>query len=242
MSFLKHSSCPSCGSKDNLANYSDGSKWCFGCHYYQRGDVSPLIKEREDGEIEELDDRRRMVELYERSSEELDGRATIWLSKYQTTATDWLRAKLRWNAYWEQLLIPLFDNDGQLCCIQAKNFNTERAKKAKYYNIGDKSLSCTTFGVGTTLVLCEDVVSSLRIGATTASMPLLGTSIAKERLAALKGLYTELVVWLDADKWKEATVIAQQAQLLGFTAKAVFTENDPKEYSDKEIYGSIYST
>ena len=235
MSFLKHSSCPQCGSKDNLANYSDGSKWCFGCHYYERGDTSPFVKEREDGEIEEHDDRRPMVVLYERSSEELDGRAVVWLKSFGVDVVRGIGAGFRWNSYWEQLLFPLFAKEGKLCCIQAKNFNAERAKKAKYYNTGDKSLSCTTYGVGTTLVLCEDVVSSLRIGATTASMPLLGTSIAKERLAALKGLYSEIVVWLDADKWKEATEIAQQAQLLGFKATARFTELDPKEYTDVDI-------
>ena len=235
MSFLKHSSCPSCGSKDNLANYSDGSKWCFGCHYYERGDVSPFIKEREDGEIEEHDDRRRMVELYERGTEELAPRAVVWLSSFGVDVVRATREGFRWSVYWEQLLIPLFDSNGHLCCIQAKNFNPERAKKAKYYNTGDKSLSCTTFGTGNTLVLCEDVVSSLRIGATTASMPLLGTSIAKERLTALRSRYTNLLVWLDADKWKEATAIAQQAKLIGFTARAVFTELDPKEYTDEEI-------
>ena len=239
MSFLKHSSCPACGSKDNLANYSDGSKWCFGCHYYERGDTSPFVKEREDGETEELDDRQRMVELYERSGEELDERAVKWLSSFGVDVARGIGAGFKWNSYWEQLLFPLFDKGGHLCCVQAKNFNSERAKKAKYYNTGDKSLSCTTYGSGTTLVLCEDVVSSLRIGATTASMPLLGTSIAKERLAALKGLYSELVVWLDADKWKEATEIAQQAQLLGYKARALFTELDPKEYTDKEIYDYI---
>jgi len=235
MSFLKHSSCPACGSKDNLANYSDGSKWCFGCHYYERGDTSPFIKEREDGETEEHDDRRRMVELYDRSSEELDSRAVAWLTKFSLPIHAAARAKFRWSVYWEQLLIPLFDKDGHLCCVQAKNFNPERAKKAKYYNTGDKSLSTTVYGSGQCLVLCEDVVSSLRIGATTAAMPLLGTSIAKERLAALKELYSEVVVWLDADKWKEATTIADQAQLIGLKARALFTELDPKEYTDEEI-------
>jgi twinkle protein len=28
---VRHESCPQCGSKDNLARYSDGHGWCFGC-------------------------------------------------------------------------------------------------------------------------------------------------------------------------------------------------------------------
>ena len=35
--FIKHESCPSCGSKDNLARYSDGHAYCFGCSYREPG-------------------------------------------------------------------------------------------------------------------------------------------------------------------------------------------------------------
>jgi len=36
--FLGHEPCPSCGSKDNLARYSDGHGFCFGCNYFDPGD------------------------------------------------------------------------------------------------------------------------------------------------------------------------------------------------------------
>ena len=36
--FVKHEPCPSCGSKNNLARYSDGHAVCFtgGCDHYER--------------------------------------------------------------------------------------------------------------------------------------------------------------------------------------------------------------
>lgn len=34
--FLQKEPCPACGSKDNLARWSDGSAWCFGCERYER--------------------------------------------------------------------------------------------------------------------------------------------------------------------------------------------------------------
>ena len=39
-SFVRHEPCPACGSKDNLARYSDGHAVCFtgGCSHYERGD------------------------------------------------------------------------------------------------------------------------------------------------------------------------------------------------------------
>lgn len=33
--FIQHEPCNSCGSKDNLARYSDGHAYCFGCKYYE---------------------------------------------------------------------------------------------------------------------------------------------------------------------------------------------------------------
>lgn len=42
--FLHHAPCPSCGSKDNLAVYSDGHGYCFGCQHYEPGDNAPITK------------------------------------------------------------------------------------------------------------------------------------------------------------------------------------------------------
>jgi len=39
-SFIRKEPCPECGSKDNLARYSDGHAHCFGCGHYERGDGS----------------------------------------------------------------------------------------------------------------------------------------------------------------------------------------------------------
>jgi twinkle protein len=36
--FVRHEPCPKCGSKDNLARYTDGHGFCFGCNYKERGD------------------------------------------------------------------------------------------------------------------------------------------------------------------------------------------------------------
>jgi twinkle protein len=38
--FIGHEPCPACGSRDNLARYSDGHGYCFGCGHYEHGDGS----------------------------------------------------------------------------------------------------------------------------------------------------------------------------------------------------------
>jgi len=35
--FITHEPCPTCNSKDNLARYSDGHGYCFGCGHYEKG-------------------------------------------------------------------------------------------------------------------------------------------------------------------------------------------------------------
>jgi twinkle protein len=43
--FLQHEPCPSCGSKNNLARYTDGHGYCFGCQHHEKGDGSvPTIQ------------------------------------------------------------------------------------------------------------------------------------------------------------------------------------------------------
>ena len=33
--FVQHEACPECGSKDNLARYSTGQGYCFGCGHWE---------------------------------------------------------------------------------------------------------------------------------------------------------------------------------------------------------------
>jgi hypothetical protein len=229
--FVKHEACPSCGSRDNLGRYSDGSAFCFGCHYVERANVSPFVGER-DGKSESSDDR---VRFPDDATRHLDGEGHSFLAKYGLSGYSIIRANIRWSPGWQQLLFPLYDADGNLCCIQARNFNPKRASKAKYYNVGDKSQSCTYYGETETVVLVEDCVSAIKIGHVETGFPLLGTSITKERLVWLSKRFKRIVVWLDRDKYREARDLADAAKLLGVQVKTVYTENDPKDYSLEQI-------
>jgi twinkle protein len=43
-SFVRHEPCPNCNSKDNLARFSDGHGYCFGCRYYEKPSNSSYEK------------------------------------------------------------------------------------------------------------------------------------------------------------------------------------------------------
>ena len=228
--FVSHESCPSCGSRDNLGRYSDGSAFCFGCHYVERANVSPFVGER-DGKVKESSTGVRLPD----DATGLDGRGHSFLAQYELDGAAVVRAGLKWSPSWEQLLIPLRDEDGELVCVQARNFNPKRAAKAKYYNVGDKTLSATFYGDGETVVLTEDALSAIKVGTVAAGFPLLGTSITRSRLMWLAKRFKRIVVWLDADKYREARDIADAAKLLGVAVKTVYTEHDPKTYSIEQI-------
>tara|TARA_R110000868_G_scaffold223804_3_gene475680 strand:- start:531 stop:2189 length:1659 start_codon:yes stop_codon:yes gene_type:complete len=44
ITFISHEPCPNCGSKDNLARYSDGHGYCFGCNRYEKADDMELTQ------------------------------------------------------------------------------------------------------------------------------------------------------------------------------------------------------
>jgi len=242
--FVKHESCPSCGSRDNLARYSDGSAYCFGCRYTERGDKSPFVGER-DGKSESNADG---IGFPDDATNILDGRGLEWLAQYGLGAGEAFRAGFKWSPYWQHLLMPFYDGDGNLCCIQAKNFDAKRASKAKYYNVGEKAQSRTIYvslcaqersGVHRRLVLTEDAVSALVVSQVSDAKPLLGTSIPREQIAEIAKSYDELIVWLDDDKWREGRSIADCAKLLGMKTKTLLTDRDPKEFSVDDIKGLI---
>ena len=52
--FLQHESCPACGSKDNLARYTDGHAYCFGCSYYEKGENDMSVTELNTNEPKSL--------------------------------------------------------------------------------------------------------------------------------------------------------------------------------------------
>lgn len=54
--FLRHTSCPHCGSSDGLAVYSDGHTYCFVCNTHSKGDgtITTLEKEAESAPLTQL--------------------------------------------------------------------------------------------------------------------------------------------------------------------------------------------
>lgn len=248
--FLYNGPCDRCGSRDNLAHYDDGSSWCWGCHHYTRANNSSFIwtpnKEATDNDIQLDDD---LVFDY-------PGHVVAWLAKYRVSVPEAIGYGWKYSPHRDQLVFIFKDEEGKVACVQARNFRA--GSKQKYYNQGSPSSTLPIFLAGVAevpkhpfLVAVEDAVSAARIassyrpdanapgralnGPWCDAMPCLGSYLPLKKLARLRASYDFLYVWLDSDKLKEARDIAQRAKWLGFNTRVVYTELDPKCYSNQEI-------
>jgi hypothetical protein len=215
----------------------DGSAWCFGCHHRERGDRIPII---DDKWLEKSED---VVLLDDDLCSDFPVHVVSWLAKYDITVEEAIKHGWKYGPKRDQLVFIFRDEAGNPTVTQARNFWA--GAKSKYYNQGSPEQILPIFRFGapsrqTKLVVVEDSVSAAKIARQCDAMPCLGSYLPKRKQNALRLLgYEQLVVWLDADKLREARQIADQAKLLGFETKVVHTEKDPKEYENVQIAGWI---
>lgn len=311
--FLHHTSCPRCNSRDNLAIYSDGSGWCFGCRFKLGTKVSPYVEQMEK---EEHPLPKDLIQEYPKQVIE-------WVMKYDVTIPELIRRNVYWSPSTQLLIFKHEEcrsnsisknnfsfkdpNTTRIPCLQTNkgdeggSYNTRRtlaldkcysediksqtfatgrsfskSHKYKYKSFGNKnsvwcgypcktedtftirdlrargipnkSTNITPVGnsrqrnIGNTppgtissCVLVEDCLSAIKIARQSDSYPLMTSTLSLPEIKRLAGVYDAFLVWLDGNKYDNAQALARKFQLLGKKATAVYTQGDPKEYSDKKI-------
>jgi hypothetical protein len=163
-----------------------------------------------------------------------------WVSKYGISVSELVANKVYWSNEKQQLIFTFWGNPGELLCWQARNFGAWA--KTKYYTRGKPEHLLPIFfpsaNATAPLVVVEDCISAIKISRYTASMPVLGSDLSPaklKRLASVLEASRGIVVWLDGNMYHKAQRIASRLQMLGVEARAVYTELDPKEYTDDEI-------
>ena len=228
--FIHHSRCPKCENlgKDrngnNLATYSDGSKYCFSCGYFEtstgyepNNPVTPSP-----------------INFPKDATTDFPNPILEYLNKYNLTSEVCKKHLIMWSPYWERLCFPFFDDTG-LIGWQGRSFNPE---KSKWFSQGDFKSILHILGTKSTnyLVLVEDIVSSIVLNSQTieTSMALFGSHLAVKKLQNLRILgYNKFILWLDKDKEKESLKYSYKARQLGYNCVSLVTDKDPKDY-DKE--------
>jgi len=222
MSFIQHTNCPKCGSRDNLAEYTDGF-YCFGCGYKkQKNDLnsirSRLSEHREDAMLSD-----ELVLDYN-----IPLKAMQWLLQYGITQDDVKLNHIGWESRKEMLVLV---NTPQY--HQGRNFS---GYGPKYISKGKKPL--IFYGLGDTLVCVEDVISAIKIAKSNKNVcviPLLGSIIPLELTETILKRFNKVFIWLDRDKAIEAVKQARNLKQKGIDSNVIITPKDPKEYSTGEI-------
>ncbi len=238
--FKYHTSCSNCGSRDACAVYSGGSSYCFSCGYSSRSNKSPYVIEEEHATNTQLPD----LSLPDDASTDYSQVCLSWVNKYGLSTEELIKNNVLWSEQKQQLIFTFKDEQGQLLLWQARNFWSEA--KTKYFTRGtpDEIIAGFSLGKGRQLVLVEDCVSAIKVARQASAMPVLGSDLSKDKLTRLGrfwGPSSPILVWLDGNMFHKAQRIASRLSMLGCTAKAIYTELDPKEYPDEFITSCLSS-
>lgn len=209
--FLRHEPCPKCGSRDNLARYSDGSAWCFGCSYYVPGTHKGAIEAPEPAKKGPVDLTSTLPSHY------LNELLKRGLNESEV-------GHFKYSPSWDRLVFTHGDFS------EARAFD---GRKPKTISHGQKTL--LVMGEGTPVVLVEDILSAIRVGRVTSAVSLFGSHIPKDWIPLLTRLSREYILWLDEDKYAESLKQARMLRTLGLNATVVRTPEDPKAYDVSTI-------
>jgi hypothetical protein len=209
-------------SGNNLAVYSDGHKHCFACGYYVRGDIVEKYKQQQIKEIKN----DSMGRSFNRSSN-FDNRGLVYLKKYGLTDKE-----IYDNYFW--------DNDGYLvfnggAYQNARNFTGNGVKYISRGLIRGNEKIFLHNTKNKDIVIVEDAISALKVSRQVNSVPIHNSIIPLELILRLSKAYKNLFIWLDRDKAKDSFKEAKKAELYFDKVNIIWTEKDPKEYSDLEI-------
>lgn len=244
--FVGHESCPSCGSKDNLARYSDGHAWCFGCGYHENANGIKVLREALTSTTISETHKTYEVSLPEDFSYSIPPIGALWLRKYGLSFNEIREHRIGWSdkgivlkkngmEVKPLLILPVFDVSGELLFWQGRNFGingpkyyTKGYKETIYHILENKSRQ-------EEVVVVEDIISAIKVARKCSAMPILGSTISMERLQTLSERFSTLTLWLDKDKQIEARKTSLRASMYFYKVNVVLTELDPKEYDEHQI-------
>lgn len=238
---LHHQQCPKCAAigkdrnNDNLGIYSDGHHYCFSCGYFVPSDKIARFK-RAQNEVRERD-LNSAIALPTDVTTVIPTEAELWIRQYEIPTTTLKKHLVVWSERWQRLIFPYFIN-GELVAWQGRYFgdNPETKRKKKWFSQGQlDEILYVLNAKATSLCLVEDIVSAIKLEPYVAVSPLFGSVISNKRLLRIAKFYSNIIIWLDPDKQKEAMQFAENARTLGLQATVVLSSKDPKEHTKEEI-------
>lgn len=231
---LRHEQCPQCAERgqdiscDNLGIYEDGHSYCFSCGYYEPN-KKLVIPEFHSLEEKNSDNNTPPSD----TSVYIPPKALTFLKKYGISDEEIKANSIGYSPSRHLLVFPLQE-------AWVGRYFGDNPEYPKYVTYGIKRnlmhiLPVVSRGLTERVVLVEDLLSAIKVGRQCPSMPLFGSDITKTQLFRLSRYYENIFIWLDPDKHQHSIKLGQRAELFFKTVTIVFSEKDPKDYSNEEI-------
>lgn len=236
--YTHHTNCDNCGSRDNKAVYEDGHSYCFGCRQYIPGKES----------IHKVHDPTLWINAKVKdfpwdATQEIPSEPLQWLLQYGITQHEANTKGIYWSPYRRCLCWQVKSPRDAILGWSSRNFAPDAASKATH--TGELRDDINIVGVNRPagfcddgddkIVLVEDYISAIKVGTIIPAMCLYGCTINSSNLLMLSKHFKGVILWLDSDKLDNAREIALRASSFGLTGQVLYTEEDPKCYSLKEI-------
>ena len=246
--FLRHEPCPKCGpvqdrAGDNLGVYSDGHRWCFACGYYVASSGIANIQDIRARINKEIQEKKNLpLHLPYDLVHILPLRAANWILSYGITSEEINKYKIGWSPAYNRLVFPCFDDMGNVLMWQGRYFpetGKEDVNRSKYFTNGKRESILALFGHEEseieTVCCVEDFISAIKVARIIPSMCLWGSELSISRLRRLSMLFSNIIIWLDADKASYSARCEIKAKPYFSKVTGLYTSQDPKCYATEEI-------
>jgi len=193
--FLRHEHCPNCGSRDNLAIYTD-HEWCFGCGYQVNYFNHYKLRLEKP-----LDISKNQVFLPEDIESYIPAVAENWLRKYELTTTELIKCQVVWSDKRQLLIFPYNDLNNQLVGWQGRYFGN-KPDHPKWTGKGDfkkvnriysptLKINNLTENTNNSIIVVEDIISTVKISRQYKSTCLFGSFINYNNLINIYNIQSE---------------------------------------------------
>ena len=239
--------CPHCQSSDARAEYTD-NYFCFSCH---KSEKKNHWEKKKPVAIQAT----REIKLPEDFTYNIPVNIKVHLYKKHFTDELISAYRLGWSPstpVWSErkqesfnsggrLILPYYgpDGKGQLRYFEARSYEPDN--KLKYITVGGKQ-ECFFAGLTAdrtkSIVVVEDMISAMRVGAFFPCVALRGTSFSEDKLLQLAFKADNFVLWLDSDGpgKNAARKVKKRLGMLANSVRTLVTSEDPKCYSDRMIH------
>lgn len=168
-----------------------------------------------------------------------DRRARVWVRRYGITNEEIEDYGIAYSPSDTRVVLPVYDSDG-LALYQTRKLLEEdtRPKYLTYNNRHGSLWYSHPPHISNSIVLCEDVISGIRLGRHLPAGALLGTSISDRVLNAITNVYDTFIIFMDDDNTDvrmKQLVLKNRLELFGDVNIVHTNGRDAKEHTDAEL-------